>query len=225
MHAPNTAAPGGYLDKKGRHPGLLAAAVVLHVGLLGTILSYHPELVIKPDGAIPLKKFPPIQQPPPPKPDADQPKQKTKAEPQPQPDRPITIIEPLQPIREQWPEQPPLPPSGGGTGGTVEKADPPPPPVLTGAGFDSRFARDVQPPYPPALERLEIEGNVTVRVQIGTDGKVTAVELVRTDDPAFFTSTRDWALKRWRFKPATRDGVAVVSWLTKTVQFRIVQNR
>ncbi|UVO55148.1 energy transducer TonB [Sphingomonas sp. SUN039] len=225
MHAPNTAGPGGYLDKKSRHPGLLAAAVVLHVGLLGTILSYHPELLVKPEDPMVLKKFPPIQQPPPPEPDKKTTKPQTKVDPKPQTEQPKVIV-PTEPTGERWPEPPPQPPTdpGHGDGGTV-KADPPPLPVLTGAGIDSRFARDLQPPYPPNLERMEVEGSVTVRVQIGPDGRVAAVELVRPDDPGFFASTRDWALKRWRFKPATRDGVAVASWLTKTVQFRIVRDR
>ncbi len=225
MHAPNAPAPGGYLDKKSRHPGLLAAAVVLHVGLLGTILSYHPEIIGVPDGAIRLKEIPPIKQPPPPEPDKKAAKPQAKPDQKPQTEQPKVIV-PTDPTGERWPEPPPQPPSdpGTGNGGTVI-AEPPPLPVLTGAGIDTRFVRDLQPPYPPNLERLEIEGSVTVRVQIGPDGRVTAVELVRADDPGFFASTRDWALKRWRFKAATRDGVAVASWLTKTVQFRIVRDR
>ena len=222
MHAPNTARNHGYLDKKNRHPGLLAAAIVLHVGLIGTILSYHPEIIGVPEKPITLKQFPPVQ-PPLPQPEQKQRKQQVKLDPRPQPRDPVVVI-PTDPVRTAWPELPPLPPTGSGFGeGVTEKLVPPVQPVIVGAGLDERFLRDLQPPYPAALERMEIEGSVTVRVQIGTDGRVMAVELVRADDPAFFVSTRDWALKRWRFKPATRDGVAVVAWLTKKVQFRIVR--
>lgn len=227
MHAPYAAGRSGYLDKKSHHPGLLAAAVVLHIGVLGAILSYHPEILIDSEDPIELKDFRKIPKPPPP-PKPDQPKRTRNADPVKPVDRPTTIVEPIEPTRELWPEQPPLPPSGEGTGRgpTTTMAEPPVAvPVLTAAGIDPRYARDLQPPYPAALERLEFEGSVTVRIQVGTDGRVTAVELVRADDPAFFTSTRDWALKRWRFKPATRDGVAISSWLTKTVQFRMLQNR
>jgi periplasmic protein TonB len=225
MHAPNATGTNGYLDKKRRYPGLLATAVVLHVGLLGTILSYHPDLLVKPEDPMVFKKFPPIQQPPPPEPDKKTTKPKAKVDPKPQTEQPKVIV-PTEPTGERWPEPPQQPPSdlGPGDGGTV-KLDPPVVPVLTGAGIDPRFIRELQPPYPVNLERQEIQGNVTVRVQIGPDGRVTTVELVRADDPAFFASTRDWALKRWRFRPATRDGVAVASWLTKTVQFRIVRDR
>lgn len=107
--------------------------------------------------------------------------------------------------------------------GPVAIQDPPPVPmpVLTEARYDMRFATSQQPPYPAAQQREEIEGSVTVRVRIGTDGRVLAVESVRATNEAFFASTREWALRKWRFKPATRDGVAVESWRTMSVRFTI----
>jgi protein TonB len=225
MHAPHSVPTNGYLGRQSRHPGLLATAVVLHVGVLGAILSYHPEILIKPEDGIILREFPPIEVPPPAETDKKPKQQQAKAEPQPQPDRPETII-PTQTTTNEWPEQPRHPPIeiDVGNGGTATEVLPVRP-VLTNASSDPRFIRDLQPPYPPGIERLEIEGSVTVRIQIGVDGRVTAVELVKADDPAFFASTRDWALKRWRYKPATRDSEAVVSWLIRTVHFRIVHDR
>jgi len=223
MHAPNAIRTNGYLDKKSSHPGLLGAAVVLHMGLLGAILSYHPEILIDPEKPIELKQFPPIQQPPLPKADKKPTKQPTKAEPRPQADQRQAIV-PTERATETWPEPPKPPPAELENDGGRDIIDPVPVPVWINASSDPRFDRDRQPPYPPALERMEVEGSVTVRVQIGTDGRVTAVELVTADDPGFFTATRDWALKRWRFKPATRDGMAVVTWLTRTVHFRIVRD-
>jgi periplasmic protein TonB len=210
----------GYLEARRRHPGLLATAVAFHVGIVGVILSYHPEILPGRPDPIKLIKIP-IDIPPPQRPKVAQPRGKANSDPKPQIDRP-TILLPLDPVRPQWPDLPPLPPgdpiSGGGNGGdTLVPVDP----VVTPAGIDRRFAGDLQPPYPLALQRAEIEGNVTVRVHIGPDGRVMAVELVKADDPAFFASTRDWALRRWRFKPATRDGAPVASWITKTVRFEI----
>ncbi len=226
MHAPYSSPATGYLDRKRRYPGLLAAAVVLHVGALGAVLSYHPEIVGLREKPLQLLPIPPVVPPPPPAPRHPGPEPRTAdPRPQPHPDTPGPRI-PVLPIADPWPDTPPLPPFDPGSGGDRSgPIDPPLPPVLTGVSSDPRYARDIQPPYPPALERLEIEGSVTVRVQIGTDGRVMAVELVKTDDPAFFSSTRDWALRRWRFKPATRDGEAVISWLTRTVHFRIVRDR
>ncbi len=224
MHVPVTPAAqsAGYLQKQNRHPGLLATAVVLHIGIVGAILAYNPAIIgVTPEPIEFIKIAPPLV---PPLTKPEQAKQRAKAQPNDRIDRQPVIV-PLKPVGDSWPVLPPLPPLGTGPGdGTLDKADPPvAPPVLTTAGNDPRFARDLQPPYPPALERLEIQGAVTVRVQIGIDGRVTSVELVRADDPAFFATTRDWALKRWRFKPATRDGAPVAAWLTKTVQFRIIR--
>jgi periplasmic protein TonB len=107
--------------------------------------------------------------------------------------------------------------------GPIVIQDPPPVPmpVLTEARYDMRYAASQQPPYPAAQQREEVEGSVTVRVRIGTDGRVLAVEQVSATNAAFFASTRDWALRKWRFKPATRDGVAVESWRTMSVRFNI----
>jgi periplasmic protein TonB len=69
--------------------------------------------------------------------------------------------------------------------------------------------------------RLEIEGSVTVRVLIGTDGRVRQVQVVRATDPEFAKATERQALRAWRFKPATRDGVPVEDWQTLTVRFDI----
>jgi periplasmic protein TonB len=213
---------GGYLDRRQHHPGLLVGTVALHLGIVGAILAYNPRIVGDMPEPIELITIaPPLA---PPKPEPPRAQKRTTAEPRQQIDR-QPIIVPLQPMGEAWPSLPPLPPTGAGRGEAIlEKGLPEgAAPVLTPAGNDLRFARDLQPPYPSALERMEVEGSVTIRVQVGSDGRVTAVELVRADDPAFFAATRDWALKRWRFRPATQDGVAITTWLTRTVQFRIVR--
>ncbi len=103
----------------------------------------------------------------------------------------------------------------------IPDVPPIPNPVLVDATYDRRFVASQQPPYPATQQREEIEGSVTVRVRIGTDGRVLAVESVRASNEAFFASTRDWALRKWRFKPATRDGVPVESWRTMSVRFTI----
>ena len=78
-----------------------------------------------------------------------------------------------------------------------------------------------QPSYPSPLVRAGIEGAVTVRVLIGSDGRVKSVELVRATDPAFFEATKAQALRYWRFSPATTDGTATESWRTMTVKFKL----
>ena len=95
------------------------------------------------------------------------------------------------------------------------------PPVIVIAKRDSRYARDFQPDYPPSMIRAGIEGSATVRVLIGSDGRVKAVEAVRADQDDFLNATRAQALKRWRFTPATKDGLAFDSWQQLTVRFQM----
>lgn len=94
-------------------------------------------------------------------------------------------------------------------------------PLLVAAKPDPRYADAFRPDYPPALRRAGLEGSVTVRVTIDERGRVTAVALVRATDPVFFEETQRQALKAWRFKPATRDGVAVATEQVMTVHFRL----
>jgi protein TonB len=113
-----------------------------------------------------------------------------------------------------------------GTGGddfteTVRELSKPPLPIFKAAFRDPRFARDFQPEYPVGKLRLEIEGSVTVKVLVGTDGRVRQVQIIRATDPDFARATEKQALKAWRFKPATRDGTAVEDWQTLTVRFDI----
>ncbi len=96
-----------------------------------------------------------------------------------------------------------------------------PTPVFKAAERDARFARSFQPDYPLGMLRQEIEGSVTVRVLVGTDGRVRQVQIIRATDPDFARSTERQALKAWRFKPASRDGQPVEDWQTLTVRFDI----
>ncbi len=113
---------------------------------------------------------------------------------------------------------------GGGDdegAGTIRQIPELPKPVFKSALRDPRFARDFQPDYPVGKLRLEIEGSVKVRVLVGTDGRVRQVQILEASDRDFAKATERQALKAWRFKPATRDGIPVEDWQTLTVRFDI----
>lgn len=113
---------------------------------------------------------------------------------------------------------PPLPPGGGLI---VENPQIQIEPVFKGAVIHPQYRGNLQPEYPPGLIRQEIEGSVTLRVLVGTDGRVKEIEPVRFDDEDFLKVTRVQALRKWRFLPATRDGTPVESWREMTVRFQI----
>jgi protein TonB len=62
---------------------------------------------------------------------------------------------------------------------------------------------------------------VTVRLLIGADGRVKAVEKVRAASDAFWRATERQALRHWRFTPAMVDGKPVESRTTVTVHFEL----
>jgi protein TonB len=94
----------------------------------------------------------------------------------------------------------------------------PKPPVRVEARLRSG---DLQPPYPASEEKLEREGKVTIRVTIGTDGRVKAAERVSAASEAFYAATERHALRSWRFSPAMVDGRPVESTKVLTVSFRL----
>jgi periplasmic protein TonB len=110
--------------------------------------------------------------------------------------------------------------SGEGLGGGIVKVDPPVPP-LRKATRDPRYAADFQPMYPTALINREIEGSATIRVLVGTDGRVRQAIVVSATHPDFGKAAMRQALKAWRFKPAMRGDIAVEDWVTLPVTFVI----
>lgn len=206
------------------NPGSLTLSVSIVGGLVAAVMLSPTIVRLKPPGPD-LRTFivPPAPPPPPPEP-VPQPKAAAKT-----PAPPIEASDPVQPtlpddLYRVRPADPGPPPDLGGTGtGAASVVEPikPPPPVLTDTQVDPRYARDFQPLYPPAELRAGRDGAVTLRVLVGVDGRVVRAEQVAASSDAFWRVTLKQALGRWRFKPATRDGIPVEAWRTMTVRFRV----
>ena len=67
-----------------------------------------------------------------------------------------------------------------------------------------------QPEYPTEALPKRLAGDVAVTVTIGPTGAVTGTELSRGVAPDLDRAAMETA-SRWRFRPATRDGVAIAS--------------
>jgi len=98
-------------------------------------------------------------------------------------------------------------------------------PILVGANIDPRYANNFQPTYPPDQIREGNAGRVMVKVLIGTDGRVKDIEKLSAPSDSFWEATRRQALSKWRFKPATRDGVPYEAWKTMNVSFVLNQDQ
>ena len=53
------------------------------------------------------------------------------------------------------------------------------------------------------------------------EGRVSDIAKISATDESFWLATQKHALRKWRFRPATRDGVAVSSVKTLTVRFTL----
>lgn len=214
----------GFFQQKRSSPGGFALVIALHAGVLGAVMLVKGPIFVPVDrGPIEIFNVPPELDPDPIPPET---------RPEPRPDTPTVIdtfppvvpTRPNQPPVDNGPSDPPLPPSGGsGTGTGAGLADPPPPPpvVRRDAEIDPRFASAFQPPYPTSEQRAQRDGVVRVRVTIGTDGRVIAVERLSATNDVFWAVAERQARTRWRFRPATLDGRPVESVKVMTLRFRI----
>lgn len=214
---------GGFLDQRRHSPASLTAALAINGAVLGALIFSAPAIeeklpTILDTIAIPIIEPDPVPPPPP------EPRERAVTQPLPQPPTPSRSILPPTPtdfVTRIAPPQPPTPFVGTTIADPAPAVTPERRSVFVGPQLDRRFADALQPPYPAGKIRSEEEGVVTVRVLVGPDGRVKQVEKVDAADDAFYQATAQQALKRWRFKPATRDGVAVEGWRTMTVRFEL----
>ncbi len=78
------------------------------------------------------------------------------------------------------------------------------------------------PPYPPDAVRQQIEGVVTLRVLVDVDGTPLEVEIKRSSgNRRLDEAARRQIMRKWRFKPAIRDGVAIQVYGVVPVEFSL----
>jgi periplasmic protein TonB len=225
-----------YVSQANRvNPTSLTAAVIWTGGIITALMFMSMSAGVR-ENRPDLKTFEVKDRVPPPEPKIE-PKQ---VEDQLPTTPPVFVPDPIGPVIQQPIEQltttnnppvtPPLPTGGTLGEGTqiasldVKKLIPPitpPAPIFKSASRDPRFAGKFQPTYPVGMLQREIEGTVTIKVLIGTDGRVRQTNVIKAATPEFAAATEKQALSQWRFKPATRDGQPVEDWQTLTVRFDI----
>ena len=212
----------GFLEQKKRSPVSLAAVIGLHATALGAVILFGTTTFVPQKAGntiifdVPIDEPPPPEPPPQPRPQTPQQVSTPTVTPQVLPPILPTIAAQVTPPRTH--QEPTTPPGPQIATASIPRI---PEPVRHAAEVDPRFRAALQPPYPPNMERLQREGRVQVRVTIGTDGRVTAIEQLSSADEAFWRVTQRQALNNWRFRPATVDGRPVVSRMLFTVTFRL----
>lgn len=79
------------------------------------------------------------------------------------------------------------------------------------------------PVYPAEARENGWEGRVILHVQVGADGRAAAVRIARSSGFGSLDRAALSAVRRWRFRPATRSGVAVAAAVLVPIRFRLRQ--
>ena len=79
--------------------------------------------------------------------------------------------------------------------------------------------RKVQPEYPAAARSSQGSGNVLILVTIDAEGSVIATKVI--EGPDVFRRAAEEAARKWKFRPAMRDGQAIES--EQIIQFRFAR--
>ena len=108
------------------------------------------------------------------------------------------------------PVEPPKAPTAGD--GVVPRT-----PVLTLA----QLIESPRPAYPRASLRLGEEGSVVLRLHVEVSGLVGTVEILESSGFTRLDEAAAAGVKSWKFRPATRDGLAIASLAPHRVTFRL----
>jgi len=86
--------------------------------------------------------------------------------------------------------------------------------------FEPKLIHRVEPTYTDAAREAGVSGVVILNCVVGTDGKVTDMQVVQSL-PHGLTKQAKQAVKQWRFEPATRNGRAVLTELSISLHFKL----
>lgn len=104
-----------------------------------------------------------------------------------------------------------------------ESAAPPPPQRTQQPSVDASYLYNKSPSYPDISRRLNEQGQVIVRVLVGTKGEVLRAELGKSSGFTRLDRTAVAAVRGWRFLPGQRDGQAEAMWFNVPVNFVLEQ--
>lgn len=197
----------------------MSAACIVHGVMFGLLLlAPRSELPAQAEDSEPLLTFiehEPEPEPPPPPPVAEVPpppvmKQRP-VDPPPTPTPPPVIaVVPETPMTYRVDPQPPAPPT------------PPAEPVPDGdpsLGADYHQRKGLVYPQQSLIRREQ--GTVLLRVFVNAGGDPEQVEVQRSSGSRNLDRAAVDAVKRWRFRAGTRNGVATAGWVVVPIDFRL----
>jgi protein TonB len=84
-----------------------------------------------------------------------------------------------------------------------------------------RYSKNPKPLYPQEARKKGYEGEVLLKVEVLSDGRVGEVEVRRSSGHDILDRSAMAAVKRWKFLPAKKGETAVPVWVNIPVIFEI----
>lgn len=88
-------------------------------------------------------------------------------------------------------------------------------------GVQTADGRNEQPRYPLAARKRGYEGQTIIRAKIGPSGKVLETEIAQSSGHHILDTAASKAVTSWQFRPAKRDGRAVIGQIEVPIEFRL----
>lgn len=223
MHKPVSTAwlkpPSRYGERR-LNPLALGLAVLIHIGIALLLLIFQGPIVEAVRHAPLVVTNIPLDPPPPP------PSQPEPSLPDPPPPaayvpRPALILPvPSQPVLTTVSEpSPPAPQPAAETASTGAPTPAPAPRPVEAGDLSSSMIAAPPPRYPHESRRRREQGTVLLAVVLSTDGTVLEVRIARSSGHTRLDEAARNAVRKWRWSPTVRGGVAVQVRGTVEVDF------
>ncbi|RPJ01281.1 MAG: energy transducer TonB [Deltaproteobacteria bacterium] len=90
-----------------------------------------------------------------------------------------------------------------------------------GAGGIPRYAQNPKPPYPQEAREKGYQGEVLLRVEVLSDGRVGQIEIRRSSGHELLDRSALSTVKQWKFVPAQKGKDPVPLWVNIPVKFQL----
>jgi len=90
-----------------------------------------------------------------------------------------------------------------------------------GAGAHPKYAENPKPPYPHEARDRGYQGEVLLRVEVLSNGRVGQIEVKRSSGYEMLDHSALSTVKQWKFIPAKREEDAVSLWVNIPIKFQL----
>ena len=201
-----------------RLPGATPAPMVIPAQVIATFITSEPEPIVMPE-PMPLAPPEPVVQPKPvPKP---QPKPQPKPKPQPLPKAvaspdPAPATAPTGTLDPEptAPATPTPAPTAAQASATTDA-----PAAIVMPSSSAAYLDNPPPSYPPTSRRMGEQGKVMLRVFVNAQGQPEQIQIQQSSGFDRLDKAAVDAVRRWKFTPGSRNGVAEAMWNIVPINF------